>query len=262
VTPLPRSALLALWARPTLTGQANLGALLRAVQGDDEPHEVDASAASGLGTLAAPGRLAELVQALRAAGAHGLRVALPAPGDLLGLPGPAAANLEAVDAGECAVVVGGPPLLLVPVVEEFGSVYEVGHLVTWRVLDCNPPLAPPSLSVAQAERELREGLVEATELLDDLDVSRWRPEAADRIASLRGGKGPGDLLPPGTDPRAARVLDLAWRVRGIVELAREDDGAAVNAFEATRRDEPLRALEQVSRRALVAAINASLERVD
>jgi len=190
----------------------------------------------------------------------GLRVVLPAPGDPLGLPGPADVNSEALDAGECALSVGGPPLALVPVVEEFGSAYETGHLVSWRVHSTEPLRVTDVGSVAEAERHLREALLHATEQLGDLDVARWRPDAASRIDGLRTGRGPTDLLPPDCPPRSARVLDLAWRVRGIVELAREDDGGSVSGWEATRRTEALRGLEDVSRRAVVAAINAPLER--
>jgi hypothetical protein len=55
------------------------------------------------------------------------------------------------------------------------------------------------------------------------------------------------------------VLATAARVRAIVELASEDDGAAVNGHEAARRAEALRGLDAVSRRAMVAAINGMLD---
>ena len=256
MNPLPRAALLSLWAGPVLSGRLNAGALLRAVQGDDEPHEVATADALGLGTLAAPGRLPQLVDALRDARVRALRLVLPVPGDPSALPGPPAVNEAAIEAGECLVTVGGPPLALVPEVVEFGSVYEVGHQVTWLVMDCSPPVAPLSTTVAEAERELREALLHATDALDDLDLARWRPDAADRIDTLRRSA---DVpWPSSTPPRAARVLDLAWRVRSIVELAREDDGAAVYSWQAGRRDEELRRLDAVSRRALVAAVNAPI----
>jgi hypothetical protein len=260
MTPLPRAAVLALWAGPVLAGRADAGALLRAVQGDDEPHEVASADAEGLAPLAAPGRLPELLVTLREQDVRALRLVLPVPGDPSALPGPPAVNAAAIEAGECLVTVGGPPLVLIPEVHEFGSVYEIGHQVIWQVQDCAPPVSPLSTTVGEAERELREALLQATDTLHELDLARWRPDAADRIEGLRQGS---DLAwPSSTPPRAARVLDLAWRVRSIVELAREDDGAAVNGWEATRRDDELRQLESVCRRALVAAVNAPIHGPD
>ena len=256
MTPLPRSAVLALWAGPVLTGRANTGALLRAVHGDDEPHEVAIADAPGLGTIAAPGRLAELLQALSEQHVRALRLVLPAPGDPMALPGPREVNEAAVEAGECLVTVGGPPLAIIPEIFEFGSVYELGHEVTWHVMDCAPPVAPLVVTVGEAERELREALLRATDVLTDLDVGSWRPDATERIDSLRDLDVP--RLPEVTPPRAVRVLDLAWRVRSIVELAREDHGGSVTGWEASRRDDELRHLDTVSRKALVAAVNAPI----
>jgi len=254
VDALPRSATLALWAGPVLTGRADAAALLRAVQGDDEPHEVAVEAGAALSAWPTPTRLPDLVEALREHHVRALRLVLPVPGDPSALPGPPAVNEAALDAGECVVSVGGPPLVLVPEVVEFGSVYELGHEVTWHVLPCSPPVAPLASSVGDAERELREALLRATDVLTDLDVGRWRPDAAELVANLRK-PAPLGPLPATTTPRVTKVLDLAWRVRSIVELAREDDGAAVSGWEADRRTQELRALESVSRRALVAAVN-------
>ncbi len=256
--PLPRSALLAAWAGAALAGRVQPDTAVRVIQAQDEPHLVETV---GDTPLDACTDLPELVAGLRGSGVSGLRVVLPAPGDPLGLPGPADVNAEALDAGECVLTVGGPPLALVPVVEEFGSTYDTGFLVTWRV-HTTPPLRVTDVgSVAEAERHLREALMRATEQLGDLDVARWRPDAATRIDGLRTGRGPTDALPPDSPPRSARVLDLAWRVRGIVELAREDDGGSVSGWEVTRRTEALRGLDDVSRRAVVAAINAPLEQL-
>jgi hypothetical protein len=254
VNPLPRSALLALWAAPVLAGHETSSRLVRAVQGDDEPHEVDAGPAHGLSAGPAPGNLAELLASLRDNGVRGLHLVLPVPGDPFGLPGPPEVNQLALEAGECLVTASGPPLTLVPDVVEFGSAYELGHEVTWHVRDCAPDRRPPATTAAEAERELREALLRATDVLTDLDVGRWRPDAAEHVDALRR-PAPAGLLPPTSSARAVRVLDLAWRVWTIVELASEDDGAAVSGWEASRRAQELRGLEGVSRRALVAAVN-------
>ncbi len=256
MTSLPRSALLATWAGAALAGRVPAEQALLAIRGEDEPHAVEVVDED---VLRACDDLPSLLAALRVAGVSGLRVVLPAPGDVLGLPGPSHVNHEALDAGECALAVGGPPLALVPVVEAFGSATETGHQVTWRVHRTEPLRVTDVGSLAEAERHLREALMAATEALADLDVARWRPDAADRIGGLRSGRGPTGLLPPGAPPRSARVLDLAWRVRGIVDLAREDDGGSVSGWEAGRRADALRGLDEVGRRAVVAAINAPLE---
>lgn len=256
MTTLPRSALLAAWASAALAGRVSMDHAVRVAQGDDEPHGVELV---GQAQLDPCDGVPSLVAALQATGARGLRLVLPAPGDALGLPGPAHVNHEAIDAGECVLTVGGPPLALVPSVEEFGSAYETGHLVTWRVHATDPPRVSDVGSLAEAERQLREALTEVTDALDGLDLARWRPDVLDRIASLRSGRGPTWLLPPDSPPRPARVLDLAWRVRGIVDLAREDDGGSVTGWQASRRAAALRGLDDVGRRAVVAAINAALE---
>lgn len=256
---LPRSVLLASWGTAALTGGASADQARVAVEGDDEPHGVVVRGGAPVASCDG-GDLAGLLSALRAAGVAGLRVVLPSPGDVLGLPGPAAVNAEALEAGECVLTVGGPPMALVPEVEGFGSRWEPGTHVTWHVLDCEPSTVTDVGSLGEAERELREALLSATAALDDLDVARWRPDAAVRLQSLRRGVVSEATLPAGTPPRAVRVVDLAWRVRGIVELAAEDDGGSVSGWEATRRAEALRGLDRTGRRALVAAANAALER--
>lgn len=249
---LPRSALLTAWAGPALHDSPRLETAVRAVQGDDEPHTVELVGELPFTTC---GGLLELLDELGRLGGRGLRLVLPAPGDPVGLPGPALVNGAAIDAGECVLSVGGPPVALVPDVEEFGSAYEPGHLVTWRVYgtagaggDCT--------SLAEAEHGLRAALREANVTLEGLDVASWRPDAAEQIQALRSGHGPATLLPPGVPPRSIRVLELAWRVRSIVELASADDGAAVSGWQAQRRAQALRELDHVGRRALAAAVNA------
>ncbi|MEK8229228.1 hypothetical protein NKG05_29885 [Oerskovia sp. M15] len=90
--------------------------------------------------------------------------------------------------GVPAGAVGRGAWALVPDVTEFGSVYETGHLVTWRVTPV-PSWRTRVLAavgpLADAERDLRVALLTATEALASLDVARWREDAAETIASLR-----------------------------------------------------------------------------
>ncbi|MBO9556116.1 hypothetical protein [Cellulomonas sp.] len=241
---LPRSVLLALWLSEPA---ADRGALLRAVQGDDEPHTV-------LDGEDPPGPLSRLLEACRDQ-PRDVAAAVPSPGDPAAVPAPVSS--AALDAGEC-VLVRTPTACLaaVPDVERFGSAVEPGHLVTWRVqevADWRTAVLGTTGSLAEAELALRQGLIDATEALVKLDVARWRPEAAEQIVALRDAQVPGWRLPDGLDGRRVRVLASAARLRGIVALAASDDGGAVNLWQADQRSTALREVDRVARRAMGAA---------
>ena len=257
---MPRSARLAAWGTAVLQGRAPPADAVRAVTGTDEPHLVDGPD----GVL--DGGLAELLAGFLERGVAGLLVVLPAPGDVSGLPGPAAFNQDAVAAGECVLAAGDARALgagagtgIVPSLEVFGSPWELGCLVTWTVQETLPRRVTDAASLAEADRALREALAEAVDTLVSLDLARWREDAADRITAVRAGSLAPGSLPPGTASRAAQVLASAARVRAIVDLAVEDDGAALSGHEARRRAEALRGLDAVARRGMVAAVNAALE---
>jgi len=263
VLDLPRSARLAAWGTAVLAGDAGIDDAVRAVTQDDEPHAVLLDPdpdVPGIG-------LRDLLWHFVEAGVTGLRVVLPAPGDPLGLPGPPAFNTLALEAGECVLTQpaqgregdldrhGG----LVPTVMQFGSQWEPGAMVTWSLYPVRPLHLTAAAGLAEAERELREALATATDALTRLDVARWREDAADRVAAVRQGGLPRGALPPSAPPRSVQVLATAARVRAIVELATEDDGAAVSGYEAQQRAQTLRGLAGVSRRAMAAAVNGLLE---
>ncbi|MEZ0493081.1 hypothetical protein AB2L28_12640 [Kineococcus sp. TBRC 1896] len=268
---LPRSARLAAWGTGVLSADVSLDAAVAAVTRQDEPHVVRWEGAALPGVRSVPDDVTTLLAGFAecAAGPGGrggcggrLLLALPVPGDPRGLPGPAEVNVAALEAGECVVAeVDGHEgrWALVPEVSEFGSVLEPGAFVTWAVRTAAARRVPDSSSVAESERELRVALGTATQALASLDVARWREEAADRIAAVRDGGLVGDAVPPVTSPRAMRVLQTAARVLAIVDLAAEDDGAAITSVEATSRAGALREVGAVARRALVAAVNAHAE---
>lgn len=194
---------------------------------------------------------------LRTAGVTGLRLVLPVPGDVHGLPGPADFNVEALDAGEAVLLDGREAWGLVPAVLEENPDDCPGTGVHWHAKRVHPvPLDTPSL--AEAERELAETMRAATEALDALEVARWRPEAADRISAIRSGNG-ADVLAPGYPPRAHRVLALAQRVSAIAALAADDDGAAFNLHGMAGREAELRPLARAARRAQLAAYNSAAD---
>ncbi len=235
---LPRSVLLALWLRK------GAGAAATVVMGDDEPHEVVGDRY---------GDLEELLDDL--AGRCDVAAVLPAPGDAL--VGPA----DAPAAGECVLLHShhqGWDLALVPEVRRFGSRLEPGAMVTWRtheVPDWRTAFQAAVGSLDDAERGLREGLLLATQALVALDVARWRPDAAERIAAVRDGGLAADRLTAEftASSQRVRVMTQAARLRAIVALATEDEGGAVNLWQADQRTAALRDVDRLARRAMSAA---------
>ena len=104
---------------------------------------------------------------------------------------------------------------------------------------------------AAADRGLRAALVETTQLLADLDVAKWRPEVADRLMNLRHRT---HLhAPPGVPERCVDLAERGLQAAEIVELALEDHGAALSAYEMNARRDALLPLDRAARRALTAA---------
>jgi hypothetical protein len=235
VAALPLSARFALWFSAWTSAVASLDDARDAILAGDAAHDI-----VGLPGESGPVPLIIGLGRLRGAGATGAGIALPVPGDPVGLAGPAAFNTEALDAGE-AVLLDVPDLGLVP--------HRVGAGVTWR---CLPAVSRRQLpDPSEADSSLRTALVRASSQLAELDVARWRPAVADELLALRRAS---DLpLPPTMAPRAVRLASLATRCRTIVELALVDDGGSVSAREADARRTALAPLDHAARRGLVAA---------
>lgn len=242
---LPRSVVLALWLGAE---QPAPGVVVRCVQDDDEPHTVtDLPGTTGSASL-------KDLAALWSAGPREVIALLPAPGDPAGVP--AAATTTATTAGEClAVSTPQGSWVAVPQVTDFGSTLEPGHLVEWQVLPVpswTTAVAGALGSLAETERELRTSLITATDALDQLDVGRWRDDAADAIEKVRRASTDAWPVPP-LDGRRARVLQLASKLLAIVNLGAADDGGAVNLWQADQRSTALREVERTARHALAAA---------
>ena len=142
-------------------------------------------------------------------------LALPAPGDPVGLGGPPSFNLAAMEAGE-AVVAGA--VGLVPEVD--------ARTVVWRAHPAEPV---PWVDERETAAELRLVLAEVTRRLVDLDVASWQPEIPDLLLNLRH-RAPLPL-PPGYDARRVETMERAVLCLDIVELARAGEGGAVSAYE-------------------------------
>jgi hypothetical protein len=235
VPSLPLSARFALWFSAWADGRASLDDTRDAIVGGDAAHDV-------VGLPGGPGSqpLILALGLLRSHRATGAGIALPVPGDLLGLAGPASFNAEVVEAGE-AVVLEDADLGLVP--------HRVGAGVQWV---CHQAVSRRQLpDPSEADTALRQALSRTSGLLAELEVARWRPEVADELMALRSTADLG--FPDVMAPRAVRMASLATRCRAIVELALDDDGGSTTAAEADARRQALLPLDHASRRALVAA---------
>lgn len=221
-----------LWGNAVLEGRVSLDEGAEGIAGPDALHRVD-------GLPEDPGAVPMTVALgrLRTSGATRLSLALPVPGDPLGLGGPPGFTTEALAAGE-AVLVPERGLGLLPDVGD-------GRLVQWHAVE-QVVAAEPGEPLGPVETALRLALVAAADELTDLDVVA----GTDRP---RRGSAPRRHLPPGTDGRAAHLLETADRMLETVAAALVDDGGALTAGQARRRRAALQPLEHAARRAVVTA---------
>lgn len=250
------SAVLVAWGNAWLTGHVGLDEAVDAVERLSGPH-----VATGV-----PGQSGEMplrngLASLRMSGLSALRLALPAPGDPLGLTGPPTFNTAAIEAKEAVLAaVGGQTLGLIPAEDRRGSSY-VG--TRWTVHETRSAVADTPL-LPEADHRLTLAVREATESLMSVDGPlEWRPEIAEALGALRESHHhePVGGLAPGYPARAHRVAALAGRLAVVVDLARGSEGATVSAAQGRRRAEALRDLDHAVRRAQVAACNSVLDPV-
>ncbi|HEY8478554.1 MAG TPA: hypothetical protein VIL71_01875 [Spirillospora sp.] len=239
------------WGNAWLTGHVGLDEAVDAVERIGGPQILGGEPAEvtlrrGLGDL-------------RVGGMAALRLALPMPGDPLGLTGPPELNRAAIEAGAAVVaVLGDRAIGLVPAEDRRGSSY-VG--VRWATHDASP--GPPDVpSLADADRRLTLAMRDATEELAAVDdFAGVPPEIADELVGLRDPDRDDHPLAPGYPARAHRVAALARRLSLVVELARRLDDRGLTADQMRRRSEALRLLDRAVRRALVAACNSVFDPV-
>ena len=250
-----RSALLTAWGNAWLAGEAALTELVQRVCVMDDDHTV-----AGLWVDDLP--LEQATARLRAEGTVRLRLVLPAPGDVLGLPGPGPFTDAAVTASEAVIALraDGSGTGLVPTVTAHGTAFD-GTVTTvlWTAYDVSAVGPEPGPFLHDAEHDLRRGVLECVELLRDLDVARWRPEVAGALQELRTQARRGiedDELPGSYSIRARQLLIQARQLAGVLSLATVDAGGAVDTRETMARERALRGLEHLVRRARVAAYNS------
>ncbi len=224
----------ALWATAVLDGRTSLDEAAAVISGGRLHRLTGVPGETGATTLTvALGRL-------RSAGPGAFGVALPAPGDPLGVGGPRAFTEAAVAAGQ-VVVAPDLHLALIPA----STHDDQGSVVHWEVWS-DLPDAPAPESVASAGRALREALLEAAEALAELDApSTPGSEPAMQRLHL--------ATPPGFDPRAHDLLDRSERLLTAIQAALADPTVTTSAALDSRRRRALIPVERAARRALVAA---------
>lgn len=257
-TPL-RAALLAVWGTALSQGHVPVSHAVEAVEDGDEPHLVVAQ------TFGEPDELAVALPALVDDGVRGFRLALPVPGDPLGLTGPPAANVAALAAGEAVVAVRDPhhrsPTvpMLVPEVRAFGPPGDQGHCVTWRLYEAAATY-PDVPTLSQADRDLTQQVSASTAALAAIGAGSWRSDAREMADEVRASAGT-LRLPAVAGGRAQALAQRAVQVLAILDASRDDHTGVVTAHAAAARAASLAPLERAARRALVAATGAVLDSV-
>ncbi|MFD6856810.1 hypothetical protein ACFWCF_05615 [Rhodococcus sp. NPDC060090] len=227
-------------------------------------HTEDAAAAAGLsGTRPVNGAAVLLTTIRRAdpAGGSGIRLVLPAAGDVHGLPAGTEFAAAALTAREGVLVgaPGTPGIGLVPTVEG-------PDVLRWTVfaLPILPePPAPPGLG--EAEFAMREAVRDAASTLTEIHTvdsngrrSDPRAAIAEKVAEYAQHRYP-EALPP----RAVRILESADQVAAILTVAAAGEGLqAGSASAAAAREDALRPLWAAVRVARLGAVAATLGALD
>ncbi|MFE3193652.1 hypothetical protein ACFXHA_31950 [Nocardia sp. NPDC059240] len=184
-----------------------------------------------------------------------VRLVLPIPGDVRGIPVGTEFAAAATEAGE-GILVGAPGSIgtgLVPV-------WADDDALQWRVYSTPIPLAgAPEMPLGEAEYTMREAVRDAADALQQLQTTR--------LGS--GGVGPRELVeaelaghtrhqyPDSMPLRARRILDTADQVAAILTVAeREPASAPTSATAVAAQEALLRPLWNAIRDARLAAIHA------
>lgn len=198
-------------------------------------HVIDPDGLLGLDPLHASDLLPAL-RALQLLSPGGWLLALPRPGRLGPLRGPATFHTLAL-AASVALVRRDGGLGLVP--------HPVGAGLQWQLCPAQTPVPPPD--PGEAQRELSATVLAVGRELADLDLVST---GATRSRRVDHGV---DLLPAGYPGRHLAVADRALRLLVAAELALESPGATLSLHSDLRRGQALEQLRAVAADAVVAA---------
>ncbi|MBA3279367.1 MAG: hypothetical protein H0U22_11760 [Geodermatophilaceae bacterium] len=234
------------WANSWLRGAVSYDAALAAI------HEAGIGTVRGLSNQPEPAPVGWALSTLRSAGGRPLRLVLPVPGDIRGVPDSPGLAAAATHAGQL-VVAPGVAFLPDPNPDPDPSADRVW--LSWELADAMPANATPGeqQTVSQAEGALRHAVLDATDVLAALDVARWNPGVESLLC-----REPLLALPHDHEPSAVALATRATRLGAILELAwTAAPGGALNAHGAVSRDAALRPLSVAVREALMTAYSAT-----
>lgn len=176
-----------------------------------------------------------------------VRLVLPVPGDVRGLPADNPAfTAAALSAGQALV---GAGLGLVPTTA--GS----GQLIIWQAHQVGPA-APDPISVREAEHDLTAASRDTASALAAAQLGAPGAATPHRLQLARRA-GDHVLLPPGHPAAAVALLTRALRLRAVLDIAvRDPEGGALDGTGMAARAAALRPLITAVRRARLAACNA------
>jgi hypothetical protein len=261
------SATLTVWAASWLAGDSAPDDVIDALVAWAPMHLIGAADAETASTLGldwpgiTDGGAPMLLRVLRRAGniAPGdLRLVLPAPGDVRGLPAGTGFAAAALGAGE-GVLVGGPGsagIGLVPVTEG-------PDVLRWSVYSVPTVTGPAEyVGLGEAEYAMREAVRDAAAALLTLQTvptgtpgDDARAAITDALSDLAHHRYPDSLA-----PRALRVLDSADQVAAILTVAEHDSTNQPPSISAAQTREsllrPLWAAVRSARTAAVASVSS------
>ncbi|MGW4366337.1 hypothetical protein ACWEKT_11890 [Nocardia takedensis] len=262
------SATLTVWAGSWLAGTSAPDDVLGALQAWAPTHTIAAGDPvtggrsdlpwSSRGAVAGSGMMA-LLKVIReaAAGAEArLRLVLPVPGDVRGLPVGTVFAADAVEAGE-GLLVGAPGaegIGLIPLwVEE--------DTVQWTIYSVPiPPEPGPEMALGEAEYTMREAVRDAADALMKLHttaVGAVDSDPRELIEAELADYSRHDY-PESIPLRARRILDTADHVAAILTVAqREPASSPTSASAIGAQDALLRPLWDAIRAARLVAVHAA-----
>ncbi len=260
------SATLAVWASSWLAGLSAPDDVLDALQAWAPMHTVGAGDPVIAGRTGLPWPdpvdtgLTALLKTIResATGADcEIRLVLPVPGDVRGLPVGSEFAVAATEAGEGVLVgpPGGPGTGYVPS-------WLQEDVLGWTAFSVDVPPGPATeVGLGEAEYEMREAVREAAATLMKLHSVALESSTSDPRADVEAELAEYALhrYPESIPARARRVLDSADHVAAILTVAEDESTtAAPSASGALAREELLRPLWNSVRSARLVAVQSSV----
>lgn len=269
------SASLTVWANSWLAGRAAPDDVLDALSLWAPSHSVTAydSVAAGLTGLPWPdlddGGVMALLQTLRTGAGPGndpaIRVLLPVPGDVRGLPAGTAFAGDAVGAGEAVVIAGaGGTIGVVPEDQDTGDSDAESRPcpLSWTVYSLPAITAAEQFDLGGSEHALRSAVRSAAEMLGRLPavdtgsgIDDPRGMVADLLESTHAHP-----VPEHAPSRALRVLETAAHVEAIITVGAGLIPSSIQSSSEVRlAGDALRPLSAVVRSARLAAAAAIVD---